>query len=195
MLRQQRLAVHGPDQQHVVAQGHVAAQAAAEGMLVAAVKTAIGTDERNLDGVVAQAGEFQNVPQRGAGPLGVADRLADPGHARIARAHCAASVAGALERDGKGACREAADFIERNGAGFRDAARHLHLPCVVGHIGHIEMIEQIVQARRRHVMAQRLQQDAAVAVRELHFLELERALYIRPPLAGFERIDLAHCHS
>ena len=148
VLRQQRLAVHGPDQQHVVAQRHVAAQAAAEGVLMAAVEAAVGADERDLDGVVEQADAVQQMTQRRAGPLGSADRLADPGHARIARGHRAAAVAGAFERHGKRACGEAANFVEREKTRFADAARHLDLPFVVGHIGHVEMIEQIVQHRQ-----------------------------------------------
>ena len=44
------------------------------------------------------------------------------------------------------------------------------------------MIEQVVQAGRRHVVAQGLQQDAVVAVGEPHLLELERPLDAGPSL-------------
>ncbi len=163
-------------------------QAAAEGVLVAAVEAAVGTDEGDLDGVVAQAGALQHVPQRRAGPLGVADRLADPGHARIARAHGAAAVAGALQRDGQ-ACVPGSCGCHRARSSRALPTRPATSTCHVssGHIGHVEMIEQVMQARRRHVVAQRLQQDAAVAVGELHFLELEGALDVRPPLGRVRR--------
>jgi len=47
----------------------------------------------------------------------------------------------------------------------------LHLPSAVRHVGHVEVVEQVVQARRRHVVTKRLQQDAAVAIGKLHLLQ------------------------
>ena len=52
VLGQQRCPVHGPDEQHVVAQGHLAPQAAAKGVLMPAVEAAVGADEGDVDGVV-----------------------------------------------------------------------------------------------------------------------------------------------
>ena len=44
------------------------------------------------------------------------------------------------------------------------------------------MVEQVVQPGRRHVVAQRLQQDAGVAVGEPDLVGVEQAVGVGPPL-------------
>ena len=116
----------------------------------------------------------------------------DPGHARVARGHGAAAVAGALQRDGKRSRRQGHDLVERYGGRLRHAARHLHLPAVVRHVGHVEMIEQVVQAGRRHVVAQGLEQDAVVAVGEPHFLQPIRPLDAGSSFRVLEGVGVGH---
>ena len=44
------------------------------------------------------------------------------------------------------------------------------------------MVEQVVQAGRRHVVAQGLEQDAGVAVGKPHLVGVERAVDVRASL-------------
>ena len=185
-------AVHGPDDEDVVAQRHLARQAAAVGVLVAAVEAAVGADEGDLDDVVEQAGALEQVPQRRAGPLGRADRLVGPGHALVARGHSCAPVAGAFQRHPQRARGQPLDVLERERDGVAHAPGDLDPPVVVGHVGHVEMREQIMHARRRHVVAQGLEQNAGVAVGQPDLVGVKRTIGGRPPLGIEEWIGGRH---
>ena len=170
----------------------LALQAAAIGVLLPAVEAAVGADEGDLRRILAQARALEHMPQRRAGPFRSAHGLVAPGHARVARGHDAAAVAGALECHAQRAGRQPLDVVEGDLGRPLHAADHLHLPIAALDIGHVEMIEQIVHPDRRHVVAQGLQQDAGVAVGEGDLVGVERPLGVGATFGVGERISGRH---
>ena len=109
-----------------------------------------------------------------------------PGLARRARLKRRTPVAGALERHSYRTLGAVLQLVER------EAHRPLDQPadvegtaCRGGHVRHVEMDEEVVEPGRRHVVAQRLQQRAGVAVRKLDFLAREVA-YLELARIGME---------
>ena len=163
-------AVHGPDQQHVVAQRHLALQAAAEGVLVAAVEAAVGADEGDLHGIVAQG-------RRARARAAAACRSIRP--CRPPRASRACSDSAGVMAPRPLPAHSSVTRSVRAGSALISSSETRRRPLprspststcqsAVRHVGHVEMVEQVVQAGRRHVVAQGLQQDAVVAVGEPH---------------------------
>ena len=154
------------DDEDVVAQRHLARQAAAVVVLVAAVEAAVGADEGDLDDVIEQAGALER-------DAAAACRSIRPCRPPRAPRACSGS-AGSWPRGrcrripaSPAACARAARLMSSSDERDRvpHAAGDLDPPVVVGHIGHVEMAEQIVRARsasRRGASVS--QQDARVAV-------------------------------
>ncbi len=60
-----------------------------------------------------------------------------------------------------------------------------------GDEGHVEVDEEVVEARRRHVVPQHLEQHAGIAIGEAHFLARERAVGV-DARHGLGRFRLQH---
>ena len=170
VLRQQRLAVHRVDHQHVGAHRLGHGEAARVVVLGAAVDAAVGAAEHDLPRTRPHPGRLQQRGKRRAGPLGGRDALLQPRHRGVARRGLAAPVARTFERDAQGLGGQRPDLVE----GQR--ARPLDLPAdrqpPLRGVGRrdVEVDEQVVQAGRGYVVAQGLERHAAVARRERHFL-------------------------
>ena len=146
-------------------------------MLDAEVEAAIAAEEHDVAGIGGKAGAFEQELERRAGPLGGADGLVMPRLTAPARRDGGAAVAGAFQRHAQRACGKALELIEAKAQRPLDAAADGKRPGGArGHVGHVEVDQQIVQAERRQVVAQRLQERAGIAVGEQQFLARERLL-------------------
>lgn len=177
MLGQERGIVHGPHEKHIIAERLVGSKAATVVMLDAAGKASITTVEHDIVGAGHEAGFLKDRPKRRANPLSSADRFVIPRLALSARCDARTAVAGALKRNRQRALRAALQFVERKLQRLFDQTAKAESP-VVGrrHERHIEVNEQIVQTRRREIVAQSFEQRSRVAVCKSHFGLRERAV-------------------
>src|SRR5690606_23594565 len=94
-----------------------------------------------------------------------------------ARAELGPAVASALERNGQGHLGELLDFRQGHFERLSHPAAEPDRPLFSRRDeGNVEMDQQIVQARRRQIVAQGLERQAGIAVGESHLLTLEVAL-------------------
>ena len=94
MLRRKRLAVDLVGEEHLGPERLVEREASLVRVLELALDAAVEPREEHLDGAVLDAGLLEQRRERRPRPLGVADRLLEPGLAQRARV-----------RAGRGRCR------------------------------------------------------------------------------------------
>jgi hypothetical protein len=95
-----------------------------------------------------------------------------------------AAVPGALHRDGDVDRRTRTELVERERAWALDEPSDLESPRAPVDLGDVVVREQVVEADRRHVPAQRLERHAVVAGRELELLEADRVAHVPSTLTA-----------
>lgn len=113
MLRLEWLPVHLVGDKDLGADRLADWEAAGVRLLLVALDPAVAAAKHDFDCVGLEAGVLEQPPERRAGPLGSGDRLTEPRQADGARVQPAASVPGALERDGDGLPRARSNLLER----------------------------------------------------------------------------------
>ena len=161
MLGRQRRAVHLVGQQGLA--GVPERQRALVGLGPAALQSAVEAGEQRLHRAVAHAGLFEQRRQRGAAPLGGADRLRQPGLADRARLEEGAAVAGALEGDGHGDPLARLEIREAEAQRSFHGTVHLERENGGIHGRDVVVDQQVVQACGGDVVAKRLERQRVVA--------------------------------
>src|SRR5690606_28500006 len=148
-----------------------------------------GPEEGNLDGVRRQPRAIEQIMQWCAGPFGRADRAVLPRLTLPSRIEPGTTVPRALKRHPHGFLRELSDLCHG------DLKRHLHPAADLdgpaggrGHVWDVKVDEEVVKSGRRQVVAQRLEWESRVPVREGNFLALEVTFDMGPLLGAEEGV-------
>ena len=186
VLRRQGLAVHRPGEQHALVQRVRDRKAALVALDLVRLHAGIEACEHRLERALSRARLLEQGAKRRPGPLGGADRLQEPGLAARPRAHARPTVAGAFHGHPPRDRRPRHQIGEPERQLAPDEAPQLEPEALRPHDRDVEVHQQIVQPRRRDVVAQRLERHAPVARRELQLLDREVGIFGRRPI-GLER--------
>ena len=143
-------------------------------LLLLALDAAVEPREEDVGCTLGDAGFFEQPRHGRPTPARGADRLEQPGLAHDVRLHVRASITGALHGHGRLDGRARAKLLERKRERALDEAVELQPPGRGIDVGNVVVRQQVVQADRRDVPAQRLERHAVVPRGELELFEADR---------------------
>ncbi len=189
VLRRQRCAVHGIGQQHVGTEGLGHRQAALVVLLDTALDAVVGAGEDHLDGGRVGTRDGEDFAERDASPFGGTHGFDQPRLADRARAQPGPAVAGAFQGDPHGARRHRLERVQVEIQRVGDEAAHAQPPGHRVQRRDVVVDEQVVQARRGQLVAQRLQWHAMVAGRQAQLVGADVLVGIGQPARGAEVVE------